>query len=113
MEFFKKSNYERHMNKKKSCVIDNKTCEHCDKTFTRSTGLTAHIPICKVIINNKKLIKDDLQMQITAINGKLSNLKKQMTYSLKNDHILHKQLNDEIDELKIEKNELIDEMNMI
>ena len=46
MEFFKKSNYERHMNKKKSCVIDNKTCEHCDKTFTRSTGLTAHIPIC-------------------------------------------------------------------
>ena len=50
-------------------------------------------------------------MQITAINGKLSNLKKQMTYSLKNDTILHKQLNDEMDKLKIEKNELIDVLN--
>ena len=100
MEFFKKSNYERHINKKKSCVIDNKTCEHCDKTFTRSTGLTAHIPICKVIKTNKQQIKNDLQLQITAINGKLSNLKKQMNYSLKNDTILHQQLNDEMDELK-------------
>jgi hypothetical protein len=69
--------------------------------------------VCSVIKTNKQQIKDDLQMQITAINGKLSNLKKQMTYSLKNDHILHKQLNDKIDELKIEKNELIDEMNSI
>jgi len=111
MEFFKKSNYIRHMGRKNGCTSNNKTCEHCNKTFTRTTGLSEHIPICKVIKNNKQLIKNDLQLQISAINGKLSNLKKQLKFSLKNDTILHQQLNDEMDKLKIEKNNLIDEMN--
>ena len=57
MNFFKKSNYIRHMERKNGCTSNNKQCPHCDKTFTRSTGLTAHIPICKVIKNNKQLIK--------------------------------------------------------
>jgi hypothetical protein len=98
------------MGRKNGCTSNNKQCPHCDKEFTRSTGLTTHLPICKVIKTNKQQIKNDLQLQITAINGKLSNLKKQLKYSLKNDHILHQQLNDEMDGLKMEKNELIDEM---
>ena len=70
--FDKKSNYYTHMNKKKPCnpeSIDNsnKTCIHCAKIFSRTTGLTLHKSICPVIKQNIK----SLNLEIAEINGQI------------------------------------------
>ena len=80
--FDKKSNYDTHMNKKKPCsnleVIDNsnKTCVHCAKIFSRTTGLSLHRAICPVIKQNIK----SLNLELAEINGQIDYYTRQLDF---------------------------------
>ena len=84
--FDKKSNYDTHMNKKKPCnseVIDNsnKTCIHCAKIFSRTTGLSLHKSICPVIKQNVK----SLNLEIAEINGQIDYYTRQLDFYYNDD----------------------------
>ena len=99
-EFDKKSNYDTHMNKKKPCnpeLIDNsnKTCIHCLKIFSRTTGLSLHRSICPVV---KKNIKS-LNLEIAEINGSIDYCKKQLDFYLRDESKARTKMIDEKDRL--------------
>lgn len=80
--FDRKSNYERHINRKFKCIPSNSSktakksshqCPHCDKTFTRPYAAKKHLSICKN--NNTTKIKGTKNVNM---NGK------NLTYTVSN-----------------------------
>ena len=113
-EFDKKSNYDTHMNKKKPCnpeFIDNsnKTCIHCLKIFSRTTGLTLHKPICPVV---KKNIKS-LNSEIAQMNGSIDYCKKQLDFYLRDESKARTKMIDEKDQLIVQRKILVDTINQL
>nr|AEX62211.1 hypothetical protein mv_R6 [Moumouvirus Monve] len=85
-EFDRKSNYDRHLNRTKSCiknssgskttkkVIDH-ICKSCSRIFSRKDSLTRHTKICKGPIIKKKVNKKNTsgKKNIVAIDSKNCN----------------------------------------
>ena len=112
-EFDKKSNYDTHMNKKKPCnpefIDSNKTCVHCGKLFSRTTGLTLHKSICQVM---KKRLKS-LNLEIAEINGQIDYYKKQLDFYFNDESKARTKMINEKDQLIVQRKILVDTINLI
>ena len=67
--------------------IDNKTCQFCEKRFTRTTGLKKHLQICslnKTLKNAPKCTQNDSKM--TPNDSKMTPNDSKMTPNDSNDH---------------------------
>ena len=112
--FDKKSNYDTHMNKKKPCnleSIDNtsKTCIHCAKLFSRTTGLSLHKSICPVIKQNIK----SFRLEIAEINGQIDYYTRQLDFYYNDESKVRTKMINEKDQLIVQKKRLQDTINMI
>jgi uncharacterized C2H2 Zn-finger protein len=115
-EFYKKSNYITHVNKKIPCDIDNKTCQHCDKSFTRTTGLTQHLNVCEVIVGKRKVIEDQIkksQLECFTVCGEIDFIKNKLFFLSSGDNKLIKQLESDKQFLIVQKNKLNDFINSL
>jgi hypothetical protein len=84
--FNDKSNYNRHINRKKSCVEnkiinenkneDGYTCEHCERNFSRIDNLKRHYLSCKSKLN--KIDQEFKQKQIDQQQKQLDQQQKQI-----------------------------------
>lgn len=58
-KFDKKTNYLKHINRKTSCIKNNKSesnkCEFCETCYSRKDSLKRHLAICKKKINKKNV----------------------------------------------------------
>jgi len=111
-EFDKKSNYDTHMNKKKPCnpgFIDNsnKTCGSCGRIFSRTTGLSLHIPICPVV---KKNIKS-LNLDIAKINGSIDHYTRQLDFYFNDESKARTKMINEKVQLIVQRKNLQDTIN--
>ena len=97
-EFNQKSNYDRHINRKKSCVseektlqdIHNTTCEFCSHVFSQLSALKKHKNICKekptemeelkTIMIQMKEIMDQQSQELKEIKNKPTNITNNNTY---------------------------------
>jgi len=112
--FDKKSNYDAHMNKKKPCnpeFIDNsnKTCIHCAKIFSRTTGLTLHKTICPVIKQNIK----SFRLEIAEINGQIDYYTRQLDFYYNDDSKARTKMINEKDQLIVQRKILQDKINLM
>lgn len=71
-EFDRKSNYERHLNRLKSCIKQNNdnNCVYCNKIFSTNGNLIKHLKLGRC----KNKIEDDInQMKLEIENLKNNN----------------------------------------
>ena len=112
--FDKKSNYDTHMNKKKPCnpeSIDNsnKTCIHCAKIFSRTTGLSLHKSICPVIKQNIK----SFRLEIAEINGQIDYYRRQLDFYYNDESKVRTKIINEKDQLIVQRKRLQDTINLM
>jgi uncharacterized C2H2 Zn-finger protein len=72
--FKRKDTLITHLNKKKSCLSDEKKikCEFCSKMFVKQYNLTRHLNICKKKINEMEILKiknEELKNEIEKIKN--------------------------------------------
>jgi hypothetical protein len=108
--FDKKSNYDTHMNKKKPCKPDfidntNKTCVHCAKIFSTTTGLSLHKSICPVIKQNVK----SLNLEIAQIDY----YTRQLDFYFNDESKARTKMINEKDQLIVQRKILQDKINLI
>ncbi len=106
--FDKKSNYDTHMNKKKPCN-SNKTCVHCAKIFSRTTGLTLHKSICPVIKQNIK----SFRLEIAEINGQIDYYTRQLDFYYNDESKARTKMIGEKDQLIVQRKNLQDKINLM
>lgn len=60
--FSRKSHYTQHINRKNSCVeeekVANKSCEYCNKFFSRKDRLIKHMNSCEQFKNSSKKLSE-------------------------------------------------------
>jgi DNA repair exonuclease SbcCD ATPase subunit len=103
IEFQKKSNYDRHINRKTPCILEEKeqydigkrTCLHCEVLYSSVQALKIHTSTCKfkptdeeddlkqiiIQLNNDKIeeIVTELKNKINEQNSELTNLKNKLS----------------------------------
>jgi hypothetical protein len=81
-QFPKKSNYDRHINRKTPCVLEEKeqfdinkrTCEHCVGLYSSVQALKIHMSTCKL----KPTGDDELKQIIKNLNNELKEIKEKL-----------------------------------
>ena len=83
MKFNKKYNYERHCNRKKSCIGGSKTnkhddyhCKYCKRGFTRKDSMIRHTNTCKMVKKNKIVKNSKGNNNNNIIKGNNNNIGK-------------------------------------
>lgn len=74
--FTKKSNYERHINRKNECdgKVKNNECEYCGNCYSRKDSLKRHYTTCeKKEANQININKSKINMDKSKINGRDEN----------------------------------------
>ena len=100
------------MNKKKPCnpeFIDNsnKTCVHCAKIFSRTTGLSLHKSICPVIKQNIK----SLNLEIAEVNGQIDYYTRQLDFYYNDESKERNKMINEKIQLIVQRKNLQDTIN--
>ena len=104
MKFNQKSNYERHINRKTSCIkeekyeqdIKKRTCEYCCKVFSDIRCVTRHIKSCKEKPSKEDELKQlliHMQKTIDDQNEKINNLQGNTTNNITNNNTINIQQN--------------------
>jgi hypothetical protein len=91
-EFYQKSNYEKHLQRKTPCTeeekikydIKKRTCEYCNEIYSTTNAVKVHMKICKQkllkIEETEPNLKDiiiNLNAELKEIKGELKEIKKQ------------------------------------
>ena len=79
-----KSDYERHLNRKIPCLaekdkdtIESRTCNYCDKIYSRIDSLERHITVCKTKKEQEKKTEEELRNNpfiMKIVNEKYKNI---------------------------------------
>ena len=87
----------------------NKTCIHCAKIFSRTTGLSLHKSICPVIKQNIK----SFRLEIAEINGQIDYYTRQLDFYYNDESKVRTKMFNEKNQLIVQKKRLQDTINMI
>jgi transcription elongation factor Elf1 len=92
-------------NRKKPC----KTCIHCAKIFSRTTGLTLHKSVCPVVKNRLK----SLNLEIAEVNGHIDYYTRQLDFYYTDESKTRTKMINEKDQLIVQRKNLQDTINLI